>query len=212
MLRPPLGMADLGGGGLRAATSAVGGAQHSRVVEKRQLRASRNSVVCARRHRSRRGRILSSQSASRGSRAANIRNRPNSQGRCDAVLSARRHHKARCIHSCYKNGRERQIRLPLFPIVGTVRCRRSLRGPRRRPNGTGLSSAITIAPLVAVPSTRAPEHLAPEHCAVCAKSAIHSCAHCSCTGHTQEKRSLRCTRGCVWSALKCQLRMAIATA
>ena len=119
---------------------------------------------------------------------------------------------ARCIHSCYKDGRERQIRLPLFPIVGTVRCRRSLRGPRRRPNGTGLSSAITIAPLVAVPSTRAPEHLAPEHCAVCAKSAIHSCAHCSCTGHTQEKRSLRCTRGCVWSALKCQLRMAIATA
>ena len=36
-------------------------------------------------------------------------------------------------------------------IVGIVRCLRSLHRPRHRPNGTGLSSAIMAAPLVAAP-------------------------------------------------------------
>ena len=70
-------------------------------------------------------------------------------------------------------------RLALLPIVGTVRCLRSLHRPRHRPNGTGLSSAITTAPLVAAPSTRAPDDLAPQHCAVCATSAKHSGAAAS---------------------------------
>ena len=109
-------------------------------------------------------------------------------------------HKARCIHSCYKDARKRQIRLPLFPIVGTVRCQRSLRGPRRRPNGTGLSSAITTAPLVAVPSTRAPEHLAPEHCAVCAKSAMDCGCDCAPVGHRHSASHRGRTHGYVVSA------------
>ena len=68
-----------------------------------------------------------------------------------------------------RTGRKR--RLALLPIVGTVRCLRSLHGPRHRPIGTELSSAIMPAPSVAAPPTRAPDHLAPQHCAVCAKSA-----------------------------------------
>ena len=63
-------------------------------------------------------------------------------------------------------------RLALLPIVGTVRCLRSLHGPRHRPNGTGLSSAIMPAPSVATPSTRAPDHLAPQHCVVCGKERV----------------------------------------
>ena len=81
---------------------------------------------------------------------------------------------------------EAKSRLPLFPIVGTVRCWRSLHGPRHRPSGTGLSSAIMAAPLVAAPSTRAPGHLAPQHCAVCAKSVQdfrEPRDHSSCSGH-----------------------------
>ena len=62
-------------------------------------------------------------------------------------------------------------RLALLPIVGTVRCLRSLHRPRHRPHGMGLSSATITAPLVAAPSTRAHDHLGPQHCAVCATSA-----------------------------------------
>ena len=45
--------------------------------------------------------------------------------------------------------------------VGTVRCRRSLHGPRHRPSGTWLSSGIMPALPVAAPTTRAPDHLDP---------------------------------------------------
>ena len=47
----------------------------------------------------------------------------------------------------------------------------SLQRPRHRPNGTGLSLAITTTSLVAAPSTRAPDHLAAQHVRVMLTSA-----------------------------------------
>ena len=48
---------------------------------------------------------------------------------------------------------------------------RSLQRPRHRPNGTGLSLAITTTSPVAAPSTRAPDHLAAQHVRVMRTSA-----------------------------------------
>ena len=66
-------------------------------------------------------------------------------------------YQARCNNSFPKYGR---IRKKAADAVGTVRCRRSLHGPRHGPTGTGLSSGIMPAPPVAAPATRAPDHLA----------------------------------------------------
>ena len=66
---------------------------------------------------------------------------------------------ARCSRGCAKHGR---IRKKAADADGTVRCRRSLHGPRHRPSGTWLSSGIMPASPVAVPTTRAPEHLEPQ--------------------------------------------------
>ena len=91
-------------------------------------------------------------------------------------------------------------RLALLPIVGTVRCLRSLHRPRHRPNGTGLSSGAIAAPLVAAPSTRAPDHLAPQHCAVCAKSAWDCGCDCAPMGHRHSVSHRGRTHGYVASA------------
>ena len=91
-------------------------------------------------------------------------------------------------------------RLPLFPIVGTVRCWRSLHGPRHRPSGTGLSSAIMAAPLVATPSTRAPGHLAPQHARAMQRRTLDCGSDCAPMGHRHSASHRGRTHGYVVNA------------
>ena len=91
--------------------------------------------------------------------------------------------RACCNSSCDKTRPKAKRRLAHFPIVGTVRCLRSLHGPRHRPSGTGLSSAIMAAPLGAAPSTRAPGHLAPQHARAMRRRTLDCGSDCAPMGH-----------------------------
>ena len=95
---------------------------------------------------------------------------------------------------------EAKSRLPLFPIVGTVRCWRSLHGPRHRPSGTGLSSAIMAAPLVAAPSTCAPGHLAAQHARAMRRRTLDCGSDCAPMGHRHSASHRGRTHGYVVSA------------
>ena len=63
----------------------------------------------------------------------------------------------------YKNVHKRKPSPRLSRDDSTVRRWWSLLRPRHRPDGTGLSSAITAASPGAAPSTRAPDDLAAQH-------------------------------------------------
>ena len=91
-------------------------------------------------------------------------------------------------------------RRALFPIVGTVRCWRSLHGPRHRPSGTGLSSAIMAAPLVAAPSTCAPGHLAAQHARAMRRRTLDCGSDCAPMGHRHSASHRGRTHGYVVSA------------
>ena len=78
----------------------------------------------------------------------------NSSPRCCIDVCGR----ARCSNSCPQT---HAYPKKAADAVGTVRCRRSLHGPRHRPSGTWLSSGIMPASPVAAPTTRAPDHLDP---------------------------------------------------
>ena len=67
---------------------------------------------------------------------------------------------ARCSNSSDKNGRIGKKAADADARDGTVRCRRSLHGPRHRPSGTWLSSGIMPASPVAAP-TNHPRDRAP---------------------------------------------------
>ena len=86
--------------------------------------------------------------------------------------------------------KRKPIMAPTAPT--TVRCRRSLHGPRHRPSGTWLSSGIMPASPAAAPCTRAPDHLHPLLVRCRLRHANHFCAVFSCTGQCQdESNSLR---------------------
>ena len=95
---------------------------------------------------------------------------------------------------------EAKGRRALFPIVGTVRCWRSLHGPRHRPSGTGLSSAIMAAPLVAAPSTCAPGHLAAQHARAMRRRTLDCGSDCAPMGHRHSASHRGRTHGYVVSA------------
>ena len=82
--------------------------------------------------------------------------------------------KARCTPTCYKLARKRQKLSRILAFVGTVRYRRSLHGPQYRPSGTGLSSGIMSASLMAASAARAPGHLHPRVALVDVLFCVHS--------------------------------------
>ena len=96
--------------------------------------------------------------------------------------------------------------------VGTIRCRRSLHGPRHRASGTGLSPVIMPAPPVAALATRAPDHLAAQLAFGTRTRVKDSRAISSSTGHSYMMPLPRCTRGYVWSAPRRPLFMNTACA
>ena len=95
--------------------------------------------------------------------------------------------RARCDNSCYKNGRIRQKVSRLSDADGTVRCRRSLHGPRHGPTGMWLSSVIKSAPPMGAPTTRAPDDLEPLLARGARTSVRRFCANSACTRHSHDK-------------------------
>ena len=87
-----------------------------------------------------------------------------------------------------------------FPDRRHVRCWRSLHGPRHRPSGTGLSSAIMAAPLVAAPSTCAPGHLAAQHARAMRRRTLDCGSDCAPMGHRHSASHRGRTHGYVVSA------------